>query len=148
MCYGAARSDVLDLGGTYDRMLDIHYRARHPINTCHDSRGLWQSLGLDVEREEGMNLACVLHVDGTLTALDKREPTLEEMQKIVGGYIQMIEIMFLNEPGQMIMHEEGKIKELPVNHKATAIALSYSNIAKDDWIAGDVIILMGGARMT
>jgi hypothetical protein len=103
---------------------------------------------LDVEREEGMNLACVLHVDGTLTALDKREPTLEEMQKIVGGYIQMIEIMFLNEPGQMIMHEEGKIKGLPVNHKATAIALTHSNISGDDWIVGDVIILMGRARMT
>lgn len=95
-----------------------------------------------------MNLACVLHVDGTLTALDKREPTLEEMQKIVGGYIQMIEILFLNEPGQMIMHEEGKLNNLPVNHKATAIALSMSNISRDDYIVGDVIILMGGARMT
>ena len=95
-----------------------------------------------------MKLAAILKVDGTLVPLPKREPTLEEMQKIVGGYIQMIEIMFLNEPGQMIMNEDGKVNGLPVNHKATAIALTMSGIDKEDYIVGDVIILMGEARMT
>jgi Domain of unknown function (DUF3846) len=95
-----------------------------------------------------MRLACILRVDGVLVPLPKREPTLAELQKAVGGPIQVLAIRFLNEPGQMIMAEEGKIKGFPINMKATAIALATTDIARDDYVVGDVVILMGGARLS
>jgi Domain of unknown function (DUF3846) len=98
--------------------------------------------------ETKMRLACILRVDGTLAYLPRREPTLPELQKAVGGPIQVLAIRFLNEPGQMIMAEEGKVRGFPLNMKATAIALATTNIARDDYVVGDVVILMGGARLT
>jgi len=33
--------------------------------------------------------AFILHANGTTTPLPEREPTLEELQKAVGGYIEI-----------------------------------------------------------
>lgn len=59
---------------------------------------------------------------------------LEEMQKIVGGYIETLRI---GGDRIMVVNEEGKLKDLEVNEEATHIARcnGYADI-----IVGDVLI--------
>lgn len=89
--------------------------------------------------------AFVLHVDGSITELPKREPTLEELQKAVGGYIEILYVRWLDRPAMMVLDEEGKLahKRYPLNAKATHIAQATAGIARDDMIVGDVVILCG-----
>ena len=47
----------------------------------------------------------------------------------------------------MVIDEEGKLKEKPMNFKATQIAIQYSAIAWHDCIVGDAIILQGKALL-
>lgn len=56
--------------------------------------------------------------------------TLEECQKIVGGYVERL---YITGDRFMLVNEEGKIHSLPLNDKATAL---YPN----DSIVGDVLI--------
>lgn len=62
---------------------------------------------------------------------------LEEAQKLVGGYIQIIH---LGNDEVMILDEEGKLKGYPANHEASFIALSRKAIHWTDYIVGDVVI--------
>lgn len=62
--------------------------------------------------------------------------SLKEMQKIVGGYI---EIIYLNDNQLMIVNEEGKIDGLDYNDEATAV-LEKSYPYSGDFIAGDVLV--------
>jgi len=64
---------------------------------------------------------------------NKTDFTLEELQKYVGG---LIEIVRTKDGKPMIINEEGKINDLPVNQKATAI-YPYNEY---DFIVGDVLI--------
>jgi len=91
--------------------------------------------------------AFILHTDGRMTQLPIREPTLEELQKAVGGYIEVLYIRWLERPAMMILDEEGKLKRYPVNAKATHTALATAGIAKDDLICGDVVVLCGDEVM-
>ena len=68
----------------------------------------------------------------------KEKPTLEEMQKFVGGYI---EVVYLNDEQVMIIDEEGKVKGKPINPEATIRATRNNAIFNNDWIAGDVLIM-------
>lgn len=56
--------------------------------------------------------------------------SLEELQKIVGGYI---EIVNLNEEYIMVVNEEGKLLGLPINSGATIMA-------QRGLIVGDVLV--------
>jgi hypothetical protein len=47
----------------------------------------------------------------------KELPSLEEMQKFVGGYVEALE---LKNGHTMYVNEEGRLKDLPVNNMATA----------------------------
>ena len=60
---------------------------------------------------------------------------LDELQAIVGGYIEIIAL-----PNQyiMVLNEEGKLKHLPSNAAATALA--RGTIAGSDFIVGDVLV--------
>ena len=69
----------------------------------------------------------------------KRDIELEEMQKLVGG---LIEIATLENGDTLIFDDEGKLKEKPINEKATK--LYRNNFITDDFIVGDVIILKKG----
>ena len=73
------------------------------------------------------------------------EPTLTEMQKFVGGYI---EVVYLGKESMMIIDEEGKIKEKPINQEATDIAHEHEAIFNTDYIAGDAMILSGDAWLS
>ena len=61
--------------------------------------------------------------------------SLEELQKIVGGYIEIIRI---DSERDMVINEEGKIDKLPYNAKATEIYQEVYNTI--DFIVGDVLI--------
>lgn len=79
----------------------------------------------------------IIYANGSEKDIPGEEPfKLEFLQKTVGGYIQIIDLQV---PGQiMIMDEEGKIKEKPVNLRATGIA--RGSIFPSDYVAGDVIV--------
>jgi Domain of unknown function (DUF3846) len=69
--------------------------------------------------------------------------TLEEMQHIVGGYIEVLELPGTNEI--MILNENGKGDDLPKNETATAIFKKAYPLEKypdnnDQLIVGTVIV--------
>jgi hypothetical protein len=76
----------------------------------------------------------VMHVNETLGKL-KEAPTLEEMQRLVGGYIEVIPERKLGKlTGRLIvMDEEGKLKGKPVNRKAT-------EKFRESLLPGDVLV--------
>lgn len=60
---------------------------------------------------------------------------LEQLQKIVGGYI---EVVTLGNDELMILNERGKLMKLPYNRDATEIY--QKAFQTDDFIVGDVLI--------
>ena len=60
---------------------------------------------------------------------------LDELQSFVGGYI---EIIYLNDNELMVVNEEGKINDLPVNVNATEIFWKHLNTS--DYICGDALV--------
>lgn len=48
-------------------------------------------------------------------------PSLAEMQAMVGGYIEIVDVMFNGKRCQMIVDEDGFGKQLRVNESATTI---------------------------
>ena len=60
------------------------------------------------------------------------------MQEIVGGFI---EVVYLENDEVMIIDDDGKGKNKPVNAQATIRATRDKAIFNNDWIAGDVIIM-------
>ena len=89
----------------------------------------------------------VMSEDGSYITIyiDDKEPTLKEMQKMVGGYI---EVVYAENGDQIILDEEGRLKEKPINEDASEHWLG------DKWdndtanIVGDAIVLSGKARLS
>lgn len=61
--------------------------------------------------------------------------TLEELQKAVGGYI---EIVHIDRDFDMVVNEEGKLKMLPVNETATRLYRKARYT--DDVIVGNALL--------
>ena len=76
-----------------------------------------------------------LNVNGT--AENFEDTSLESMQQAVGGYIEIIR--FGSQEQMMVLDEEGKLKNKPINEVATLLA----NIP-GDYIVGDVLIAEDG----
>ena len=68
-----------------------------------------------------------------VTPQNKTDFKLDELQNYVGG---IIEIVRTKDNKMMVINEEGKINELPMNEKATELYI-YS---ESDLIVGDVLI--------
>ena len=68
---------------------------------------------------------------------DERAPTLEEAQRIVGGLVQLV-LSPEHEDWQILVNEEGLLKELPYNEEATKMCSTG--------IVGPAVILKGDAR--
>jgi len=79
-------------------------------------------------------MAYLLKTDGTIEQMGWN-PSLEEMQKAVGGYIQIVRT---GNVGYMYCNEEGKILGLPYNKPATQM-LDF-----DDYVVGDVVVMEEG----
>jgi hypothetical protein len=83
-------------------------------------------------------MAIVIKTDGTKDALQPKNNkifTLEELKSVVGGYI---EIVPLTEDYLMVINEEGKLLNLPINVIATRVYRASRNT--DDFIVGNVLI--------
>ena len=72
-------------------------------------------------------------VKTNLTPQNKTDFQLTELQKIVGGLIQIVKT---KDGRTMVINEEGKINNLPINQKASEL-YQYNEF---DFIAGDVLI--------
>lgn len=85
-----------------------------------------------------------------LTIIKDKEPSLQELQKLVGGYIEMHNIGNTH----LIVNEEARIIGLPINKKAMTECqkILNSNIRTNHLriadIYGDVVILKGKAKLT
>lgn len=78
-------------------------------------------------------MAKIIKADGSMVEIQPRNGRyfkLRELQKIVGGYI---EILTLNGNEIMVVNEEGKIHDLPLNLQAT-------ELFGLDVIVGDVLV--------
>ena len=72
------------------------------------------------------------------TYISDKQPSLKDLQKMVGGYIQIVDV----ENKQIVMDEEGKIKDKPINEEATNLwGVDY------DVIVGDAVVLSGDALL-
>ena len=69
----------------------------------------------------------------TMTVYDV-EPTLEEAQKAVGGYVELVDLYEIGE-GCLLVDEDAKLKRKPINELATKL---YNKLFHGV-IAGDVI---------
>ena len=79
----------------------------------------------------------------TITIEDKT-PTYKELKKMVGG---ILEFAYDDGNTQIICNEEGKLKGLPMNWEATQTWYNLLHTIHSDYLAGDVVILKGEARM-
>ena len=64
---------------------------------------------------------------------NKTDFQLDELQKYVGGFIEVVKT---KDGKTMVINEEGKINDLPINQKASQL-YQYNEF---DFIAGDVLI--------
>jgi hypothetical protein len=83
-------------------------------------------------------MAIVIKTDGTKDALQPKNNkvfTLEELKSVVGGYIEIVQ---LTEDYLMVINEEGKLLNLPINVIATRVYRASRNT--DDFIVGNVLI--------
>ena len=62
---------------------------------------------------------------------------LDELQSIVGGYIEIIR---LDDEWLMIINDEGKLYQMPLNQLATYIAKEKKAISSTDFVVGDVLV--------
>ena len=85
--------------------------------------------------------ATLLKVSGekikiTLTSFDSARKMICEY-----GYNSPLEIINLQESKMMLIDEEGKLKNLPLNNEATELAHESESIYPSDVVVGDVILI-------
>lgn len=85
----------------------------------------------------------VIKTDGTVEELDqKKAPDLKQLQSIVGGYIELVPgLKYEGDEAYMYVNEEGKLKGLPINYKATE--LFQKIFGPFDVVCGNVAVLVG-----
>ena len=65
---------------------------------------------------------------------NKKDFSLKELKEIVGGYIEILDL----DDAYMVVNEEGKLLNLPLNLSATRIYQHFTRVG--DCIVGDVLI--------
>ena len=85
-------------------------------------------------------MAKIIKVDGTCIDIqpeDGKYLSLEQLQKAVGGYIEIVNV---DDDKILIINEEGKLEDLPVNTMATSL---YQQVhGPIDVIVGNVVFAM------
>ena len=87
-------------------------------------------------------MALIIRTDGSTEEINN--PTLEQLQEAVGGYIEYVPIRtdktgpFEHWANYMYCNEEGKLKGLEYNMRATVL------IDFDDAIVGNVVVMYEG----
>lgn len=88
-------------------------------------------------------MALLIKCEDYVTSYEQVKPkgktySLEELQKFVGGYIQ---ILYLADRQLcMVVNEEGKIHGLPINPVATRLLKLLTTMCYNDFIVGNVLI--------
>jgi hypothetical protein len=86
-------------------------------------------------------MATFFGTDGTV---EERKPatgdsfTLEELQAVVGGFIEVVSPIGKNIGKILVINEEGKLMELPLNENATRAM--GGNLFPGDYISGNAIL--------
>jgi len=98
-----------------------------------------------------VNRSIVIKSTGEVIRKDlEKLPTLDELQKVVGGYIELIPHFetYLGEKCIALCNEDGKLNNLPFNSTATVawIKNSSSDFIIDDMLVGDVVIIIGDKK--
>ena len=78
----------------------------------------------------------------------KDEPTLEQAQQFVGGYVEGIEFP---KGDYLIINEEGELQNLPLNEQATKLWRDTFTPDKyifgyDDFVVGNALLIKSNAR--
>lgn len=90
----------------------------------------------ELTEEVIMGKATLVKLDGTEHTLNHK-PSLKEAQDMVGGYIELVKVGH----GQtLVVDEEGKTKNKPVNKRITTI---FGTTIYGGHMVGDVIVLEG-----
>ena len=88
-------------------------------------------------------MATLMRVNGSTEEVHPKKGkvfTLEELQGFVGGYIERVP---LGNDRYMWLNEEGKLHDLPLNERATVLAIGSGAIHPHDCVVGDVLIEKG-----
>ena len=81
----------------------------------------------------------IIDTDGEETHVTADEkPDLYKMQEMVGGNIELVACRYGNGTKAMIINEEGKLKNLDVNSKASEMYLDLHDVK--DLIVGKAIV--------
>jgi hypothetical protein len=72
---------------------------------------------------------------------ENKLPTLKETQEFVKGYI---EVITLPNDDILVINEEGKLKDLPYNSKASEVWVSHFGMT--DAIVGNALLIKANAR--
>lgn len=87
-------------------------------------------------------MATLIKADGSQATIQPQNGTdfsLEELQKYVDGYIQVIQL-HNQEDEILVLNEDGKYQQRPLNMAATELALFNHAIFRWDCIVGDVVL--------
>jgi hypothetical protein len=105
---------------------------------CRDSPPSLEEVTGDCDECGGSGTVQVINLDSEsgdmLTTITDKRPTLKEAQDIVGGYVEMVIDTDLM---QLMVDEEGLLKNLPFNPEASKMA--------DRHIVGNALVLKGSA---
>jgi len=85
--------------------------------------------------------AIIIKADGNQTNVEPENGTdfsTQEINTIVGGHFEVVYLHGSKETLLMLINEEGKLKNLPINKKATVLFMRSSGVP--DTIHGDVLI--------
>ena len=87
-------------------------------------------------------------IEPKTTYIDDRQVPLDELQKMVGGLIQLVNVQTDDGETHIIMDEEGKNKNKPINFEATDIWFPGESVLKvPDYIVGDAGVLTDKALL-
>lgn len=79
-----------------------------------------------------------------------KSPSLPELQNLVGGYIEVVHVLYNSQRAQMIVNEDGIGLCLPMNERATELyreTACHVGSPTAHVIVGDVAILTGSAMV-
>jgi hypothetical protein len=95
--------------------------------------------------EDGVWLILPEHteLDGSQFTETTKPPSLEELQAMVGGYVELVR---LPRVGLGWIHEEGKLEGLPFNSVATDLCRQLGALHPTDFIVGPFVITTGKAK--
>jgi hypothetical protein len=83
-------------------------------------------------------------VQSVLLRETDKQPTLQELHAIVGGYIEAVPHwdQHNGQPCVAYCNEEGKLNELPINMRATVAWYRELGQRVDDVLVGNVVLLV------